>query len=102
MDSWIGLTREQVAEFGNAYEAACLVAADRAVQNHPDDRGAAALQLIEMRKGIRLALCNELRSIGCPESEIAETLALIINRQVKHRMATARAEDATGGSETLH
>src|SRR5712675_1781118 len=85
---WIGLAREQVQDIGARYEQACAIALERARENHPGDGNAAAPAFIEMRRGIRRALAEELGVLGCPASERADWAVMIVNSAVHHRIRT--------------
>jgi hypothetical protein len=82
----IGLVREQVQDIGGRYEQACAIALEPARENHPGDGNAAAAAFIEMRRGIRRALADELSVLGCPVSERADWAVMIINSAVYRRI----------------
>ena len=95
--TWIGLAREQVQDIGARYEQACAIALERARENHPGDGNAAAPAFIEMRRGIRRALAEELGVLGCPVSELADWAVMIINSAVHRRIQTPLALSDNSG-----
>lgn len=100
--NWPGLTREKLEEIGNRYEAACLIAMERAKKNHPVDASAMAKQMVELRRGIRIAVMDELQALGCPAEQAEKELQTVIDHQTKFRMAEGRKQDAKGRSGALH
>jgi hypothetical protein len=94
--TWIGLTCEQVQDIGARYEQACAIALERARENHPGD-GNAAAAFIEMRRGIRRALADELVVLGCPVSERADWAVMIISTAVHRRIQTPLALSDNSG-----
>jgi hypothetical protein len=98
MAVWPGLTRETMEEIGERYAAACIMAMERARERHPDDSTAFTRMLVELRRGIHLAVSHELLALGCPSAECDRTLQSIIGHDVKHHMNEARklAESESG------
>ncbi|WP_186397674.1 hypothetical protein [Stappia sp. TSB10GB4] len=83
-EEWQGITPGKMAEMADRYEAACLIAMQRARQIETDDAKFAA-RFREMRDGIWASVAQELRDLGCPEKDVAGKVADVVNFAVRKR-----------------
>lgn len=90
-DHWAGLARETIERIGDKYEAACQQAMTIAGERHPDDTDAFTEEFVLLRKGIRHALADELLQLGCPEAELGEWGAMVVNCAVHRRRQSTPA-----------
>lgn len=81
---WAGTTQAKTAEISERYEAACLIAMQRARQLESDDAKFAA-RFREMRAGIWAGVAQELRDLGCPEKDVTGEVANVVNFAVRKR-----------------
>ncbi|MCT8999630.1 hypothetical protein [Chelativorans intermedius] len=81
---WAGIQPAKMAEIANRYEAACLVAMQRARQLESDDAKFAA-HFTKLREGIWAGVAQELRDVGCPEHRVAREVANVVNFAVRKR-----------------
>jgi hypothetical protein len=81
---WAGVPPAKTAEIADRYEAACLIAMQRARQLETDD-AKFAVRFCEMRDGIRAGVAQELRDLGCPEKNVAAEVASIVNFAARKR-----------------
>jgi hypothetical protein len=82
--TWAGIAPVKMAEIAERYEAACLIAMQRARQLETDDAKFAA-RFREMRDGIWAGVAQELRDLGCPEKDVAGEVANVVNFAVRKR-----------------
>lgn len=81
---WAGVPQAKTAEIAERYEAACLIARQRARQLETDDAKFAA-RFREMRDGIWAGVAQELHDLGCPEKDVAGEVANVVNFAVRKR-----------------
>ncbi len=81
---WSRIPQDKLAEIANRYEAACLIAAQRARDLESDDAQFAA-RFEKLRAGIWAGVAQELRDLGCPADKLAAEVANIINFAARKR-----------------
>lgn len=83
MTAWAGLSENKLDDMATRYEAACLFAMRRCRLEKNDPEFAARFS--KMRSGIWFGVAQELRDQGCPNEDVPDELAKIINFAVRRR-----------------
>lgn len=76
------LSENDIQECATGYELACDVAWRRARQLADGDDKKAEARFREMVKGIREGIAMELTERGCPETELLDTMLVVVKRAV--------------------
>lgn len=84
MTTWNGLSEKKLDDMATRYEAACLFAMYQSRFEAKNDHEFAS-RTKAMRDGIWLGVAQELRDLGCPEDDVPDELANIVNFAVRRR-----------------